>query len=108
VKEMMTVAKMTPEHEATYALDYGSSRSSLSLEAQIVYDRLTEERQRARQERESLVAATIWFPDLGVGIRNGNVYQHTSDMKPLGPLPGARAGGWLATREGVVALARGR
>jgi hypothetical protein len=38
------MAKMTPEQEAAYALDYGSSRSGLSMAAQIVYDRLRSER----------------------------------------------------------------
>lgn len=40
VEAVMTVAKMNPDQEAAYALRYGSSRSSLSPEAQIVYDRL--------------------------------------------------------------------
>jgi hypothetical protein len=88
---MMTVAKMKPDQEAAFALDYGSSRSSLSPEAQIVYDQLVEERQRAQQERESLIAATTWFPDLGVGVRDGNVYQHMRGIKLLGLLAGAHA-----------------
>jgi hypothetical protein len=37
------MAKMTPTQEATYALAYGSSRSSLTPEAQAVYDRLVAE-----------------------------------------------------------------
>jgi hypothetical protein len=46
------MAKMTPEREAAYALQYGSSRSSLSKPAQLVYDRLLQERQeRARAEQ---------------------------------------------------------
>ncbi len=82
---------MTPREEAAYALDFGVSRSDLSPEAQAEYDRLAGERQEDRRERERLVAATAWFPDLGVGVRDGNVYQHTAEMKLLGPLAGAHA-----------------
>jgi hypothetical protein len=125
----------TPAGEARYALDYGVSREGLSLEAQIEYDRLVaeghgtppqrrptrEERKQARQEHReeaarkrlewaNLAATTTWLPNLGVAIRDGNVYQHSvnqsgmhSDihamseragrtaMKLLGPLAGAHA-----------------
>jgi hypothetical protein len=37
------MAKMTPTQEATYALAYGSSRSSLTPDAQAEYDRLMAE-----------------------------------------------------------------
>src|SRR5579863_568337 len=45
----LVMAKMTPEQEAAYALDYGSSRSGLSKAAQLVYDRLLRERQEGIQ-----------------------------------------------------------
>jgi hypothetical protein len=35
---------MTPEQEARYALNYGLSRSGLSMGAQLAYDRLKEQR----------------------------------------------------------------
>ena len=34
---------MTPEQEAGYALNYGGEKSSLSMAAQLVYDRLVAE-----------------------------------------------------------------
>jgi hypothetical protein len=39
------MAKMTPEQEATYALDHGVARSSLSMPAQLAYDRLRQDHQ---------------------------------------------------------------
>ena len=42
------MAKMTPEKEAAYALDFGVARSGLPEEAQLAYDRLAEQRARAR------------------------------------------------------------
>jgi len=39
------MAKMTPDQEAAYALDYGVSRSDLSMAAQMAYDRLLSERE---------------------------------------------------------------
>ena len=42
------MAKMTPEQEAAYALDYGVARSDLSSDAQLAYDRLVEQRDAAR------------------------------------------------------------
>lgn len=39
---------MTPEQEAAYALDFGVARSDLPADAQLVYDRLVEQRARAR------------------------------------------------------------
>jgi Double zinc ribbon len=50
---VFVVAKMTPEQEASYALDYGSSRSSLSEAAQLVYDRLLQERQERARTRQA-------------------------------------------------------
>ncbi len=128
---------LTPTEEAKYALDYGIRRSDLSPGAQIEYDRLVaegyrtsprqerpqtkeerklakqarrEESARKRQEWAELAAATTWLPNLGVAIRDGNVYQHGVDqngmhsdframaeragrteMKLLGPLAGAHA-----------------
>jgi hypothetical protein len=107
----------TPAEEARYALGFGVSRSDLSPAAQIEYDRLLpaeqarrEEAARRRQERERRAAATIWLPNLGVAVYDGNVYQHgTNKSGPasdrlawgerrermqtrlLGPLAGSRA-----------------
>jgi protein-S-isoprenylcysteine O-methyltransferase Ste14 len=44
------MAKMTPEREAAYALDFGVARSDLSPEAQLAYDRLAEQRARVRAQ----------------------------------------------------------
>lgn len=44
------MAKMTPEQEAAYALDFGVARSGLQPEAQLAYDRLVEQRARARAQ----------------------------------------------------------
>src|SRR5215472_9898866 len=44
------MAKMTPEREAAYALDFGVARSDLSPDAQQAYDRLVEQRARARAQ----------------------------------------------------------
>jgi protein-S-isoprenylcysteine O-methyltransferase Ste14 len=41
------MAKMTPEEEASYALDFGIARSDLSPDAQLAYDRLVAQRARA-------------------------------------------------------------
>lgn len=124
---------MTPLEEATYALNFGVSRSDLSMPAQLEYDRLVaegygsppvtltkneykqaklERREQARRELEEalkIAEATAWFPDLGVAVRDGNVYQHGADrsdgydalalrermgravMKLLAPLAGAHA-----------------
>jgi len=99
---MMAMA-MTPSEEARYALDFGVSRSDLSLPAQLEYDRLVAEghgtppvtltndeykqaqRERREQARRDLEAAlkiaeqTAWFPNLGVAVRDGNVYRHGAD-----------------------------
>jgi hypothetical protein len=141
---------LTPTEEAQYALNFGLSRSDLSLGAQIEYDRLIaegygippqqerpltkeerklakqarrEESARKRQEWSELAAATTWLPNLGVAIRDRNVYQHGVDqngmhsdiramsqragrteMKLLGPLAGhmRRSG---AVRQGDAAAA---
>lgn len=42
------MVKMTPEQEAAYALDFGVARSDLPEDAQLAYDRLVEQRARAR------------------------------------------------------------
>ena len=44
------MAKMTPEQEAAYALDFGVARSGLPPEVQLAYDRLVEQRARARAQ----------------------------------------------------------
>jgi hypothetical protein len=41
------MAKMTPEQEAAYALNFGVARSDLPPEAQLAYDRLVEQQARA-------------------------------------------------------------
>ena len=41
------MAKMTPEQEAAYALRWGLARNDLPAEAQLAYDRLTEQQARA-------------------------------------------------------------
>jgi hypothetical protein len=41
------MAKMTPEQEAQYALDFGVARSDLPKDAQLAYDRQMEQRARA-------------------------------------------------------------
>jgi Short C-terminal domain len=107
---------LTPLEEAKYALAYGK-RSDLSSAARAEYDRLLAARQarleesaRRAQEREKRAAATIWMPNLGVAIYDGNVYQHGTsqgglasdrralgerrermETKLLGPLSGAQA-----------------
>jgi hypothetical protein len=109
-----------PLEEAKYALDWGLPRSDLKPEAQVEYDRLAPEYRRIQQERREmecqkaeengrLLAATTWFPGLGVAVRDGNVYVHAVDrsgvlsprlaylehrgaeMRLLGPLAGAHA-----------------
>jgi protein-S-isoprenylcysteine O-methyltransferase Ste14 len=42
------MVKMTPEQEAAYALDFRVARSDLPKDAQLAYDRLVEQRARAR------------------------------------------------------------
>ena len=111
---------LTPTEEARYALSFGVSRSDLSPEAQAEYDRLApdysraqhtrrEEDRRTQDELVRLLAGTVWFPDLGVAVREGNVYRHGvgrngsfspplayrerrgAGMQLLGALAGARA-----------------
>ena len=98
--------RMGPTEEAAYALDFGVSRSGLSAAAQLEYDRMVaadetrasagrlltkEERKQVRRDRhEELrrrlkVAEEItWLPDLGVAVRDGNVYQHGADRGESG------------------------
>lgn len=71
-----------------------------------------EERLKEREERQELAAATTWFPQLGVAVRDGTVYEYNEvggswgreyaagRLKPLGRLAGARAeaGGGTAGR----------
>jgi hypothetical protein len=42
------MAKMTPEQKAAYAMDFGVARSGLPKDAQLAYDRVAEQRARAR------------------------------------------------------------
>lgn len=52
------MAKMTPEQEAAYALDYNVPRGNLSQAGQEAYDRLLERRMRGEpEERVSLAEA---------------------------------------------------
>jgi hypothetical protein len=114
-KEKMIMTR-TPEREAEYALDYGTSRSEPSLR-QIEYKRLAverngghreqrrpqtkeergqarrerhDERARERKKRRELAAATIWLPTLGVAIRDGNVYAW--ELSWSGPVTGRLLG----------------
>ena len=109
-----------PAEEAKYALNFGVSRSDLSPEAQAEYDRLAPDYSRAQHERREedrrtqnelvrRLAGTAWFPDLGMAVREGNVYRHGvsqngsfspplayrerrgAGMQLLGALAGARA-----------------
>jgi Short C-terminal domain len=107
----------TPEQEAEYALDYGTTRSEPSLSEQIEYQRLAaegngglreqrhpldeeerrqawrerrDEKARERNKRRELAAATIWLPTLGVAIRDGNVY--ASEVSWSGPVTGRLLG----------------
>jgi hypothetical protein len=48
--------RMTPEHEAAYALDFGVARSDLPEDAQLAYDRLLEQRARARSPAPASLA----------------------------------------------------
>ena len=98
---------MGPTEEAAYALDSGVNRSDLSMAAQLEYDRMVaadeayrtsagrpltkEERKQARREsheelrRKLKVAEEItWLPNLGVAVRDGNVYQHGADRGESG------------------------
>jgi hypothetical protein len=47
------MAKMTPEQEAAYALNFGVSRSDLRPQAQAEYDRLLQERQEGNRTRQT-------------------------------------------------------
>jgi Phospholipid methyltransferase len=71
------MAKMTPEKEAAYALDFGVARSDLPEEAQLAYDRLAEQRARARTSApvppaDAEDGRVIWgfvrFATEGVGV----------------------------------------
>ena len=93
---------MTPQEEATYALNFGVDRSDLSPAAQTEYDQLAERHRQARQERREeesrkleetvrLLSATTWFPELGVAVRDGNVYRHgVAGNGALSPLQALR------------------
>jgi hypothetical protein len=69
---------MTPEQEAAYALDLGVARSGLPPEAQLAYDRLVEQRARARAQApvaqadaaatSAPVAMPRWVAALGTAV----------------------------------------
>lgn len=72
------MAKMTPEQEAAYALDFGVARSGLPPDAQLAYDRLVEQRARARAQApvsqtpdgstSAPVAMPRWVAALGTAV----------------------------------------
>jgi protein-S-isoprenylcysteine O-methyltransferase Ste14 len=79
------MAKIPPEQEAAYALDYGVARAGLSKDAQAAYDRLVEARARAgipgpistvdAEDRPvalprwvSAAGTVMFFPFIGFGI----------------------------------------
>jgi hypothetical protein len=134
-KEKMIMAT-TPEQEAEYALDYGTSTPESSPGGPIEYERLaaqgdgvprellppltTAERRQARRERRDargrerkqrreLAAATIWLPTLGVAIRDGDVY--VWELSWGGPVTGRLLGplAWAHAEAtgGVVGRPRG-
>jgi protein-S-isoprenylcysteine O-methyltransferase Ste14 len=56
------MARMTPEQEAAYALDFGVAKSDLPEEAQLAYDRLAQQRARARANAPVPAASTDGKP----------------------------------------------
>lgn len=72
------MAKMTPEQEAAYALDFRVARSDLPPEAQLAYDRLVEQRARAKAQApvspapaeatSALVAMPWWAAAAGTAV----------------------------------------
>jgi len=69
------MAKMTPEQEAAYALDFGVAKSGLPPEAQLAYDRLVEQRARATAQAPvsqtptgAPVAMPRWAAALGTAV----------------------------------------
>jgi hypothetical protein len=89
---MRTVAKMTPEQEASYALSYGPNREDLSPEVQVEYDRLLRMRRAADAKASAATAA------------GGGDYAERQDVVGMGPargtLPGAPV--QLADQEQVI------
>jgi len=102
---------MTPEQEAWHVLEHGLDPGELTSPGRAAYDRLMIDKSaRDGEEHRKLAAETTWLPDLGVAVRDGNVYRHGPDqgdsyvdalaarerrdpaqMKLLGPLAGAHA-----------------
>ena len=76
------MAKLTPEQEARYALDYGLPRSDLPTDAQLAYDRLVEERARTNRWLSGVVTVlsfpfgpglvVVLFPWLIMQFRDGS------------------------------------
>jgi protein-S-isoprenylcysteine O-methyltransferase Ste14 len=79
------MAKMTPEQEAAYALDFGVARSDLPEDAQLAYDRLAQQRARARAQAPAPVVSTDDQP-LSVGKRPAAVITALAIL--IGPGPG--------------------
>jgi len=79
------MAKMTPEQEASYALDFGVARSDLPPDAQLAYDRLAEQRARARAQAPAPVTSTDGQP-LSVPKRSAAVVTVLAIL--FGPGPG--------------------
>jgi hypothetical protein len=92
VQASVGVASMnlTPEQEATYALDYGVSRDGLKPEVQAEYDRQLEARRSRQAERPGPDAV---FPALGVQVRGEAVETYAAPFGggALGALAGAEA-----------------
>jgi hypothetical protein len=69
------MAKMTPEREAAYALDWDLPRADLSEAVQLAYDRLRQQRQAAATAAASSREAGAVSPS---GMQNGeHVYRNT-------------------------------
>jgi protein-S-isoprenylcysteine O-methyltransferase Ste14 len=91
------MARMTPEQEAAYALDFGIARSDLPEDAQLVYDRLVEQRARAR------TAAPVSQVDAAVASRAVTMPRWAAAVVtalsfPLGPGIVVVLAPWLITR----------
>jgi hypothetical protein len=83
------VAKMTPEQEASYALDHGVSRVDLSPDVQAAHDRLREQRAQAQPvssfRQQQVAGEPGRCPNCG---RHAPVYPRSNcDWKPGPVLP---------------------
>jgi protein-S-isoprenylcysteine O-methyltransferase Ste14 len=74
------MAKMTPEQEAAYAVDFGVARGDLPPDAQFAYDRLLEERARVRaaapvsREDAEAVSGRATLPRWAAGVGTALVF----------------------------------